>query len=234
MGYEIINGIKVEIFKRKVQTMRIKIDRTGRVTIVTPLGFPKSKAIAFFNEKIELVKKHLDNLSVDNKEFTCNEGEEFYLFGKVTILRVVKSPKNKYVLGDGELILYVKNKESRTIKSCFYKALGDILLKKAEPLFEKWSMQTGLKQSVIKVNKSVTRWGSCNVRTARINLSVYLANLPEYCLDYVVLHELCHLKFANHGDGFKNLLYSYMPYWTTIRTYMRECGVKMRTLDLKA
>ena len=50
----------------------------------------------------------------------------------------------------------------------------------------------------------------------------------------MVLHELCHLKFANHGDGFKNLLYSYMPYWKTIRTYMRECGVKMRTLELKA
>ena len=231
MNYEIIDGIKVEIFERKVQRVRIKIEKTGRVSIITPLRFPKSKAIAFFKEKIELVKKHLKNSSTANKVFTFKSGEQFYLFGEETILKIEKSVKNSYLFCQGELVLNLKNIEQKSIKNYFYKVLGELLLKNAEPMFDKWANITGLKPSGVRVHKTVSRWGSCNVKTAVVNLSVYLANLPEYCLDYVVLHELCHLKYANHGEGFKNMLSSFMPRWKTIKTYMREDGNKLRLVD---
>ena len=101
--------------------MRIKIDRTGRVTIITPLGFPKSKAIAFFYEKIELVKKHLKSRTVQNSVFAFSDGAQFYLFGDIVELKIEKSIKTGYVLDGNQFILKVKTCDKSTIKNSFFK-----------------------------------------------------------------------------------------------------------------
>jgi predicted metal-dependent hydrolase len=56
------------------------------------------------------------------------------------------------------------------------------------------------------------RWGSCT-RPGVILLNTELARAPRYCIDYVITHELCHLKFPNHGSEFYRLLSRLMPDW---------------------
>ena len=56
---------------------------------------------------------------------------------------------------------------------------------------------------VIKNNR--TNWGSCSARN-NINLNLHLMRLPEHLRDYVILHELCHLKYQDHGENFHKLL----------------------------
>ncbi len=57
----------------------------------------------------------------------------------------------------------------------------------------------------LKINGSEGRWGSCSAAKS-INLSYYLMLLPKHLIDYILLHELCHTKEMNHGDGFWKLL----------------------------
>ena len=59
--------------------------------------------------------------------------------------------------------------------------------------------------SAVKISKSRTRWGSCSSQKT-INLSFYLMILPEHLADYVLLHELCHTVYMNHGVEFWKLL----------------------------
>ena len=59
--------------------------------------------------------------------------------------------------------------------------------------------------SAVKISKSRTRWGSCSSKKT-INLSFYLMILPEHLADYVLLHELCHTVYMNHGIEFWKLL----------------------------
>ena len=63
----------------------------------------------------------------------------------------------------------------------------------------------GFSYNTVKISRSKSRWGSCSSKK-NINLSLFLMLLPEYLIDYVLLHELCHTIEMNHGAEFWNLL----------------------------
>ncbi len=89
-----------------------------------------------------------------------------------------------------------------------------ILTRKAEEiLFKKvatWSKITGLIPQKIGITVAKTRFGSCST-TGNINFSCYLILYPEPAIDYVVLHELAHLKHPDHSARFYKLIERYMP-----------------------
>ena len=67
-----------------------------------------------------------------------------------------------------------------------------------------------------------TRWGTCNTNTKKIWLNLQLAKKPVECIEYIILHELAHLKVKNHGSDFVAILDSYMPYWREIKKKLNE------------
>ena len=80
-------------------------------------------------------------------------------------------------------------------------------------IIERWAPVIGVKPGKLAYRNMVSRWGSCNVKTGRICINVQLAAQPPECLEYVVVHELCHLREANHGPRFHALLDEYLPDW---------------------
>lgn len=70
---------------------------------------------------------------------------------------------------------------------------------------EQWARQLNLRVARVKITQSKGRWGSCS-STNNINLSLYLMQLPDHLIDYVILHELAHVIEKNHGPGFWALL----------------------------
>ncbi len=73
-----------------------------------------------------------------------------------------------------------------------------------------FSEMTGLAPSNIRISTAKTRFGSCSPKNS-ISYSVYLMNYPKTAIDYVVLHELCHIKYKDHGAKFYALIEKYMP-----------------------
>lgn len=80
-------------------------------------------------------------------------------------------------------------------------------------LVERWAPAMGVAPGRLAYRNMVSRWGSCNVKTGRICINVQLAAHPPECLEYVVVHELCHLLEASHGPRFKALMDSFLPDW---------------------
>jgi predicted metal-dependent hydrolase len=64
----------------------------------------------------------------------------------------------------------------------------------------------------IKLRRMSKRWGSCS-KAGDISLNTALVKASVYCIDYVIMHELCHLKVHTHDNGFFKLLSRYMPDW---------------------
>lgn len=79
----------------------------------------------------------------------------------------------------------------------------------------------GVRCSEMKINGAKTRWGSCN-RKGGINFTYRLLFVPEELIDYVVVHELAHLKEMNHSAGFWSIVEQTMPDYKARRKKLRE------------
>ncbi len=72
------------------------------------------------------------------------------------------------------------------------------------------------------IQEMTRKWGSCNPKSRNIRLNTQLAKKPKCCLEYVVLHELAHLRVPSHGDGFVALLDSHLPDWQERRRLLNS------------
>jgi predicted metal-dependent hydrolase len=88
-----------------------------------------------------------------------------------------------------------------------------IIKRKAPSLVEHWSEKIGVHPTEIVYRNMKSVWGNCRPKTGRICLNIRLANYPDECLEYVVVHELCHLIEPSHNARFKGLLDVYLPDW---------------------
>lgn len=89
------------------------------------------------------------------------------------------------------------------------------------PLVEAWEPIMGVKAGKLAYRNMTSRWGSCQPSTGRICINVRLALYPPECLEYVVVHELCHLLERGHGPRFKTLMDTFMPDWRERRDKLR-------------
>lgn len=89
---------------------------------------------------------------------------------------------------------------------------------------------TGLMPKAVSVSQARTRWGSCSVDN-HVRLSWRLAMAPIEVLDYVVIHELCHIRHKNHGRDFWNLVRHHAPDAMHGRRWLKE---NRQLLDIQA
>lgn len=88
-------------------------------------------------------------------------------------------------------------------------------------LIGKWEPVMGVKAGKIAYRNMTSRWGSCQPATGRICINVRLALYPPECLEYVVVHELCHLLERGHGPRFHALMDAFLPDWRDRRAKLR-------------
>ena len=92
----------------------------------------------------------------------------------------------------------------------------------APSLVALWEPVMGVRAGKIAYRNMTSRWGSCNPKTGRICLNIQLAKYPPECLEYVVVHELCHLLERGHGPRFKALMDTFLPDWRKRRAKLRS------------
>ena len=91
-----------------------------------------------------------------------------------------------------------------------------------EPMVECHAKEMGVKPAVVSYKAMISRWGVCNVRDKSICFSVYLLLLPEWCVEHVVVHELCHLLEPSHNARFHALMDRFFPRWREARRTMHQ------------
>ena len=127
------------------------------------------------------------------------------------------------MLDGNKAILTVRKESAAKQREAFVNEWYRSLLKvEVEKYLPKWEQITGLHCSSWQSKYMTTKWGTCNTSTRKIWLNLQLAKKPIECLEYVILHELAHLKVKNHSADFVAILDQYMPYWRELKKQLND------------
>ena len=148
----------------------------------------------------------------ENKRTVYNVGSEFKTRERSLKFEVSKNNTDQIrITKNSILVSYVNKNEITTeeMQNFIRKGITEAFRIEAKNyLPERTSFlakKTGFKYSKVSVRNAKTRWGSCSGAN-NISLNINLMRLPDYLIDYVILHELCHTVEKNHGKNFWFLL----------------------------
>ena len=216
------------VFSRR-RTISISISPDNGVVVKAPYLTPAGTIKRFVNDKSEWIKKILAGFKslkrIDNVK-GYSDGDSILLFGRDFRLKLYQSDRYSIRIGSGDTIEagYVKNSNPLIIRAMLegwfkYIAQDKIRQKFREILvrYDNYRFRPG--DLVVRTMKK--RWGSCSTK-GKIAISYDLVRLDEAYTEYVILHELCHLKHHNHGADFYRLLSEVYPDWKKVREGLKK------------
>lgn len=219
-------GIEVELIRKKIKNMHLYVLRPdAKVRVSAPLTLSEEKIIFFIKSRIDWIREQQRIILSEPHEKPINysSGETIIIFGIPYILSVIEGNRNEFLFFNGRAILYCKKSSTTEQREAIVdKALREALYAKIKPLFEKWEGITNLKASSYQIKKMKTRWGTCNTATKKIWLNFELVRKDDICIEYVILHELAHLRAPNHGKDFVAIMDYFMPSWQSIREELNK------------
>ena len=132
-----------------------------------------------------------------------------------------------------------KTLERQRQRSAFYdklplttRAQADEALRRlkaiVEPMVERHAREMGVSPSRIYYKPTISRWGQCDIRNRSICISAYVLLLPEWCIEHIVVHELCHLLEPSHNARFHALMDQYFPRWREARRETRRVSLQAK------
>lgn len=222
-----ISGIPVEVIKKNIKNLHLAVlPPDGAVRVSAPLSMSDESIQLFVRTRIGWIRKQQERFQQQPRQSERQyvSGETLYVWGKQYFLQVEYSYKgNDLVLSGDKAILTVRKESSAQQRENFVNEWYRQQLKTAiEKYLPKWETITGLHCSSWQTKYMTTRWGTCNTGTRKIWLNLQLAKKSYECLEYVILHELIHLKVRNHGAEFVSLMDYYLPFWREIRKQLND------------
>lgn len=217
-----INGIPISITKKPIKNMHLYVKPPdGRVEVSAPISLSDESIEMFIRTKIGWIKRQKEKFA-DQPRQTKREyvsGEAFYLWGVQYYLLVNYSNKGNSLIIDGDKARLTVRKDSTATQRENYvnEWYRTALKSEVERLLPKWENTTGFYATSWQTKNMTTRWGTCNVTNKKIWLNLQLAKKPVECLEYVILHELAHLKEKKHNAAFVAIMDLYMPNWREVR-----------------
>ena len=202
-----------------------------------------TKPKRFSNKKLtEILKENEDDIYskyikiCESKMTTIKQwqtGEFIYYKGEKFIINRQYTDKQKIIINIDEkqkeiIIIVPKEINQEEIKTNVDKAIKKIFKVNTEHIISKrlpyWSKITELEYNQVKIRDAITRYGSCMPSKKNIYFSSRLIMLPEYVIDAIIVHELCHLKYKNHSKEFYELVSKYIPNYKEIDKWLKKNG----------
>jgi predicted metal-dependent hydrolase len=212
------------LIRSKRKTMTLIIERDGTLTVRAPLRVSKSQIEAFVQEKtnwIDRTRQKIKAAEVSPRQYI--DGEKFLFLGSSFDLKLVR-PQRPSLKFDGEFRL--SNTAQKRGESIFTRWYKDRAFEIITERVAKFSEQYDFAPKQLKITSARTRWGSCSPNGG-LNFSWRLVMAPLDVIDYVVIHELAHLRVKNHSRKFWKLVESVLPGYKVQRKWLREHGEKL-------
>ena len=209
--------IAYTINKAKIKNIYITIEN-GEEVIKAPWYTTRNQIQEVVESKRDWIMKKLEEYNVSpRKAKEYEDGEKFQILGESYYLNIYYKDINNAILNVEnekiEIILplsYAEEDNTEQIKKMIDKMYYMIAEKEVESAMEKTRKMVGLAPEEYKIKKIKYAWGTCSSRKV-ITINQNLMMYSRKAIEYVVLHEICHLKYMNHSKKFWEMVESYMP-----------------------
>lgn len=224
--------IHFDIKYKKRTSIGITMDYYGNIEVIAPKGTPDESVIQLIEDKWELIqqksKEKKDRL-LGPQEKIYDHGERFLYLGKTYPIRIyqeVNITQDHVVFEGDKLQIYVKQLDDEKIKQ----ALKRFYYRQCKALVEKsisaYQSNYKLKPRSIRISDSKRTWGTCDSKL-QLTFNWRLAMAPQKVLDYVVVHEMCHMVHLNHDRSFWRLVGKIMPDYKEQEKWLELSSWKM-------
>jgi predicted metal-dependent hydrolase len=224
MNYKVVKSAK-----RK--SVGISIHANGEVIIKVPSRLAKYKIEEIINKRQEWITSKLVELDAKGffvrNEKKYENGEEFCFLGKKYVLCTVDDKKNYASIYENKIFVYTNGKKlmREILIKFFNEKAHEVFSERMKICFEYFHHFFACELPKLRVRKMKSRWGSCSSRSV-VTLNSMLVHTSVECIDYVIFHELCHLKHRNHSSDFYAMQTQVNPSWkgqkSTLESFMGE------------
>ncbi|MCK9438476.1 M48 family metallopeptidase [Patescibacteria group bacterium] len=210
------------VVRQDRKTVSLSVQPSLNIVLRCPKDFSHDKIEKFLKRKwswLEKQIKYFKKFKTDLSKKEYISGESFLYLGRQYKLLVKKSSENRVILKYGQILLYTTNsvrnkKNNKEILEKWYLDRANIIfIEQYKKVIKNFSYNFEPRLIIRKMNK---RWGSF-LSDKKIILNPKLIQAPKECIDYVISHELCHMKHKNHDSKFYTLLKSKVKNWEEVK-----------------
>lgn len=220
--------LKYNVIFSKRRSISIILSPDKGITVRAPYRTSLKTIDSFVRHKSGWINKHLSNYQGltrmnHNKRYT--DGELHMFLGKEKILKITESARPCVSQDDDIIEVSLSEPENREkiralLERWYILEALEILSRKLHEIMTRYS-DYNFSPSGLVVRPLRSRWGSCTSK-GKITLNSGLVKLDNIFSDYVIIHELCHLRYHNHGEEYYRLLGELVPDYKSIRKELRK------------
>lgn len=204
------------LHKRK--SLRIDVHPDKTISVFAPIDKDKNEILSRIKKRAPWIikqQRYFDQFHPLNEEKRYLSGETHLYLGRQYRLKIIKG-KNTVKLIGKFLKIFTKTPldiaASRQLLDEWYLFHAKNIFEKRVALCYEKLKSLNIPTPRVQLRKMKKRWGSCK-KSGEILLNTELVKSPVHCIDYVIMHELCHLKIHLHNERYFKLLSRYMPDW---------------------
>ena len=223
-----IDGLEIEVERKPIKNMHLSVyPPDGRVHLSVPDYLTDGDARSYVISKWDWIRKQQADIAAQARQ-TPREyvsGESHYFFGCRYILTVeyTVSGANSIEIHGNSMTMRVRQGAGTERKAELMNEWYRAHLKEyISVLMKKWTDKLGEADVSWQIKNMKTLWGSCGAKRRALLFNLELARVPKECIEYVVVHELTHLKVQNHSKLFETLLTQRLPAWRNLRKELNE------------
>ncbi len=222
--------IEFHLSYRDRKTLGIQVYQ--RVHVIAPEHASKEKINQKVRHRARWIKRQQRYFSDLQRKQIPREyisGETHRYLGRQYRLKVRETTEKEEVKLKGQFFwIWVKNKrDTQRVKQLlnrWYRNHAENKFQERLDICYEKMRREQLPYPDLQIRKMKKRWGSCT-RNQRILLNPELIKTPLYCIDYVIIHELCHLKVPHHGNAFYKLKEKYLPNWKNYKKRLERVSL---------
>ncbi|MBY6951036.1 M48 family metallopeptidase [Clostridium botulinum] len=214
------------------KNLAIEVETNGEVNVVAPIGVSEEEIIKRVKSKATwIVQKQYEvrNINVNKINREAVNGESYLYLGRNYTLQLMRKEyinKIEVKLFRGKFIVTTPTKDEEKIKVALEEWYREKALQKINDRIKYYKPFFNKEPKVIKVKEQKKRWASCTSKNELL-FNWRCAMAPAYIIDYIVVHEMCHMYHKDHSKEFWNMICGIMPDYEVRREWLRNNGIKL-------